>query len=634
MMASHAMLARTEETPMPAHRSKAVTMIVTLSFLALLSGAASAEGPQAGATVTCDPGATARLTIVNQCADAIWTVITAPGSPNQIAVREQWDWVNPYVTKENTINTGGTGSISAATPTTLTVGTQPNPALVVGMKIKIIGAASGGNDLTTTITGVSSNLLNLKNTGTPVTDAQLLLYDGTKAFQIGAGVTQDLCVPDKGAPSGNFRFFMGCPSLINDTDPFNTSTGCIIGSSFGDAAGVNTLFEPSFGCIPPLAGSQCAFNASSEAQFFPKCAADPNGTNCGPLTSTDFFDVSAVDGYTFAMRVDSTPPTNGTCSAPFKDASMLDLASCPTETVHTLYSSDPDQQTLIKNGIELLTQDAQHLKSCAAPYKWFASTKLGNPPNPTLTNSSCTNGTCTSVSYYAAEGCDNATCKQGTCPACPAGSGPQQKVGPKSDGTFAIQNTNFVQQLRALGYTGYTWQYDDGVGSQTCNAGAKMTVTLCPTGSSPTPYLQKPLWKYSKSTATCSTDGKSSGTPDGMTTFGSLFECQSKNMLYTCTDLTDFDPFNLPIGVWAANPDFTLLEEAGKEIFGPGFTIFPYGKTYDHVLNSQVLVCQPTGNLTIKASKEFNPPGGEATFNLTNCTYYGGRRADNSVCPK
>jgi len=60
------------------------------------------------------------------------------------------------------------------------------------------------------------------------------------------------------------------------------------------------------------------------------------------------------------------------------------------------------------------------------------------------------------------QSCDNAH----PVTSWPSGSGPQQTVGPKGDGTYAIQNTNWAQQLFALGYGGYTWQYGDG--SRTC----------------------------------------------------------------------------------------------------------------------------------------------------------------------
>jgi hypothetical protein len=551
----------------------------------------------------CAPGATARLSIVNHCADAAWAVVTPPGNPQQVAVAGQWDWIKPYVTRENVINTGGTGSIAKDNLRTLTIVVPPNPFPVPGNKLKIIGAVTRG-DHSSIVTRVSGNVITLEQPADlPVTGAAIWYYDRQAAFQIAAGARQELCVPDKGAPSGNFRFFMGCPSLAADTDPFNTRGGCLIGAAYGDAAGINTLFEPSFGCVPPLSGAQCAFNASENTDA---CRTNPSATTCGPLTATDFFDISAVDGYTFPMRIDVQGER---CDSPSKDASMLDLASCPTETAATLFSTDAGQQGQIAGGVSLLTQSGDALKSCAAPYKWFGSTQLGSPTNRTLTNALCTPGNCNSASYYAGDGCDNTTClSNGPCLYCPGGSGPQQKVGPKQNGTLAIQNTNFVQRLRALGYTGYTWQYDDGIGGQACAAGARMTLTLCPSGGRP--YQRSQLWRYSASTGTCVTDG-TTGTPDGKQTFGSLFDCQSTKMRYTCTDLTASDPFKLPVGIWAADPKATLANT---------------GLTYAEFQRQQQLVCE---NFTVDVPQSPQFVGGQH-LTVPNCTY---KTPAGTVCP-
>lgn len=569
----------------------------------------------------CAPGSQPRLTIVNHCDDPVWAVMTAPGTPSQVAVAAQWDWMDPHLTHRYFVTTGAQGSIALHSRSlTMNATPAPNPTLVKGMIITVVGAGPSGTDLTTKIDKVDSDAITLaKKAKTAVTNTPVSYYASQGAFSIKTNRATTVCVPDKGAPSGNFRFFMGCPALGDaDTDPFNAS-GCVIGSASGDLSGINTLFEPSFGCIPPLSGSDCAFNASDSA---PKCQADPNGANCGPLSETDYYDISAVDGYTFALRVDATPPRGGTCSALSKDASMLDLASCPSEDGRTLHSADATQQALITGGISLLTTTTRQtssgpvtsLQSCAAPYKWFETTSLGSPPNPTLTTPNCSGGSCNAVSFYAAAGCDPAACtpcatggdppcKVAKCTSCPGGSGPQQKVGPKGTGEKAIQNTNFVQGLRALGYRGYTWQYDDGVGGQTCtpgSKGAKLNVTLCPSGSSPRPYQSDPLWTFSLTTGTCSTDG-STGMPNGRTTFKSLFDCQAVKMQYTCTDLTASDPFDLPIGIWAADPVATL-------------TPTPLSRRYAAFQRKQKLKCQDfTVNPGIPSAGEMLVP---------NCTYY------------
>src|SRR5262245_57399631 len=63
---------------------------------------------------------------------------------------------------------------------------------------------------------------------------------GVVGLLLAQGSSQTFCVPDKGAPGGNFRFYMGCPD--SNMDPFNEA-GCKLGSAAGDLAGINTLFE-------------------------------------------------------------------------------------------------------------------------------------------------------------------------------------------------------------------------------------------------------------------------------------------------------------------------------------------------------------------------------------------------------
>jgi hypothetical protein len=290
---------------------------------------------------------------------------------------------------------------------------------------------------------------------------------------------QSFCVPDKGAPGGNFRFYMGCPN--QNQNPFDPA-GCIVGAAAGDLSSINTLFEPTFGCSPSLGGAECAFNPSGPAKA---CQSDPGSSNCPPLASADNFDISAVDGYTVPMKVEAQAPAGQSCNRLVTDAGMLDLASCPGEDKSTLYSTDPQQQAKIEAdaGIGLITQDATALRACTAPYKWFQTATLGTPVNPAPSIGACdpANGTFNSSCFHAGAGCDE------TQPVtmCPRGSGPQQKVGPNGGGTVAIQNTHWVQQLYALGYGGYSWQYGDGVGDQSCVWGTEVKLTLCPNGGVP-----------------------------------------------------------------------------------------------------------------------------------------------------
>jgi len=633
---------------MAIHAARPSCIPACLVFLALSLGVADAKGRLNEPDPMCTGDASVRLRIENRCADDVWAVVTSPGGNAQIAVRAQWDWINAYASQTNTIDTGW--KVAQSNGTSLTI-KEGGFEFTPGMKILIVADRS---QTKTTVASWSATdkILTLEPPGVPSgTDVTwpIWYYNDQNAFEIRAGATQGLCVPKTGAPGGNFRFFMGCPGLgTDDRGPFHPPmriasgvipgfVSCVIGSPFGDAAAVNTLFEPSFGCVPGT--SSCAFNPGDGSGA---CQSNPSAATCGPISGTDFYDLSVVDGYTLPMKLEAKVDPPGECDRinpgdpvkqmSVKDAFMLDLASCPTESNQTIIGTkedgtpDQDIQAQIDGGISLLTQDARYFKSCAAPHLWFSSnSELGTPRNKRRTATACGPDECNSVAYYAAKGCQGSPNppggqNPGDFAHCPQGSGPQQKVGPKGDGTFAIQNTNFVQQLRALGYPGYTWQYDDGIGTQTCTSGATVKVTLCPDGGPNKPYLKSPLWKFSDTDGKCFTDG-SAGTPDGNTTFGSLFACQKARMRYTCTDLTESDPFKLPIGVWAADAAATRASTS-------------VSRTYGEFQAAQGLLCEDTPPIVIKASSAFvgTSPTYPNGVRLPNCTYYADK-ANRHICP-
>lgn len=511
-----------------------------LLSLLLLCQMAAAEGPGHD-----------RLKIVNQCDDDVWAVFTPGGSPAQPAVEaNSGAWFRPYATQEDFEDPGWLGTIakSSATMTLSSPGkTPPGFVFVAGQIIKVKRAGAAGADLTTTILKVinENTVLMLKDAAKTAVIKATVLYDtlaGAVLIKGNGAAAKIFAIPDQGAPNGNFRFFMGCPSLSDNSNPFDES-GCVVGSIAGDLAAVNTLFEPTFGCVK---GSKtCAFNPAANPAKHRLCPTQPNAKNCGYLSSTDYYDISAVDGYTLPLKVEASGVG---CSAPLIDGSMLDLGSCPSESSNTLYSTNAAQQSLIDKGISLLSEDGKYRRACIAPFHWFETTTSGSPANTDPTQPNCANAKCTSVSYYAGDGCDGAQPRL----ACPGGSGPQQRVGPQQNGRFAIQNTNWVTQIYGLGYTGYTWQYGDGVGNQTCPAAAKTsyTVTLCPEGGKP---YEKSRWKFSAA------DGDCAVAPDGTRGrwYPSLAACQRDNMLYVCDDLTASDPFKVPGALWRADADAT-----------------------------------------------------------------------------
>ena len=253
-------------------------------------------------------------------------------------------------------------------------------------------------------------------------------------------------------------------------------------------AGINTWFEQSFGCEFNKDNkkgqiSGCAFNPAANVHDFPNypnCLSDPTKKNCPSIGGTDYLDVSTVDGYTIPMFLEVKSTTN--CNRTTTDASMLDMASCPSDGKLTLYSNNEDQKRLIEKegGISWLTKEdkggKQYLQGCVSPCQWFSITGIGNPVNIAPTPPP------TVPPWIAA----NYYCCQGTS----GGSGPQegasQCVQGPSDGTtvYPITLTNYVKSLKAVGYKGYTWQYDDLAGTMTCDWGTQINLTLVPTAAS------------------------------------------------------------------------------------------------------------------------------------------------------
>jgi hypothetical protein len=552
------------------------------------------------------------LQVINQCAAQVWAVVTPGGNPRQgAALYNSAGWFQPSASQFNWVPTGFTGNGPAGSTMTVSscqtccpasVSQCPNSSnFVAGQSIKV------GN-FVTTITQVSISASSATLTLSPalpqaVTNASISI-PSQMASAIAASGTLSLAIPNGGAPSVNFSFAMGnCPG-----GPFGGS--CIIGSNA--LAQLNTLFEATFGCA--VSNPQaCAFNPGNPASL---CQNEPTLANCGPLGSGDTYDVSAVNGYTIPMKVTVAPPAGATAGqcAPI-DASVLDLASCPSEKNTTIFSTDPQQQTAINGGVSLLAQDSSgNYQACASPFEWLANAygTQANPhptPNPNPlpaccgsagTNPSCpqvTSGAfCTSTSYYAGAGCYPNKANQAL--GCPAGggspSGVQEQVGPGSPtsvtptGQYAIHNTNYVQQLYQMGYRGYTWQYGDAVGTQTCpsigTSGTSYpayTVTLCPNGG--LPYSKAQTWTYSSSSGLCVLSQSGS--------YASLAACQQANLKYAC--VAQPDDSGVPNAMW---------------------TVAATGRYLHAAIPTPTLVCQ---NISLTVSGQSSP--------VPHCTYvYGG----------
>jgi len=375
------------------------------------------------------------------------------------------------------------------------------------------------------------------------------------------GVPYHFCIPDKGAASGNFQVFMEpCKKTGDD---------CMIGTLTGnDRNGVNTLIEFTFGCIPGT--SQCSKNPAKPTQ---------------DLTAVDWFDVSAVAGYTVPVYLEVTNAQKLTCSAASTDASMLDMASCPSENTPwpdgygtTMVAVDPAPETecgaqdhvctgtgyapcqddgdctdgntqmrsILDGGFSLLTQDVDGrngYQGCVSPCQYLTGHQLGDPPKAWTSPSGDIMGAMSSAGYPNNTLPLNTACWY-CCASTATADAPGQGAvqcdnGPSGDGSHPIGLTGYVRRLKEMGMDGYSWQYDDYDANHNCaqkspDTSARFLVTLCPgtgTGAAypwPTgakPFLKTQGWNW--------VDGKCAASNSGGT-YPSLYACQTANLKYAC----------------------------------------------------------------------------------------------------
>ncbi len=337
---------------------------------------------------------------------------------------------------------------------------------------------------------------------------------------IAPGVTKDFPIPYAGAASGNIIFAYDC------TTTSNGFSDCKI---VRDTTEGHTIAEISAGCAYGTGDARCAQN--------------PSNTSL-KLDATDYYDVSAVNGYTLPMTFELTNPGSGiTAPRTDVDGSMLDLGSCATEYGYggdgwqTLYMTTEDktqypltyallQNADYKTGISLAAQATpsgggdSYYTSCASPSRWFSNTTLGTPPNPSSIGGKTVAPPNTFDWYGSSNLCGQTECTDTqttpctcTCPQCRGAQTSKGMFGNYKNG--AIQYTNFVKTLKESGYSGYTWAYDDGAGTataawtgdQTSGVLPQYTVTVCPNGGDPVSKGQK--WAYDSVSGKC--EANSSG---------------------------------------------------------------------------------------------------------------------------
>ena len=184
-------------------------------------------------------------------------------------------------------------------------------------------------------------------------------------------------------------------------------------------------------------------------------------TSCGKTQQGDrmldtYFNMSAVDGYSFPFTVSVTGVSNtfeGSCTS--IDCSGLDLARCPTDEDLSKGQGNNTFPAYKKVNLQVFKSSKEtEILGCY---------------------STCTRFTWAKNTAYPGEGKNPADpeARMYCCPTPPISS-PDCRTGP-------VVNTNYVKSIHDMcKKTAYTYAYDDGVGLRHCNAEATFEVSFGP----------------------------------------------------------------------------------------------------------------------------------------------------------
>lgn len=235
---------------------------------------------------------------------------------------------------------------------------------------------------------------------------------GVRSVKIEPGQRYGFQIPDSGLASTRFRPKMGCDADGNNCE-------------LGESGGPGDVCDPATGgCAPPV---DSKFEASFGA--------------IGKQGALDWWDTSAVDGYTLPYKVE----VDGACPRGTNiDCSALSLSDCPSEE-HVGLAGTLD--------LTLRNPKTQRVVGCYSPCSKITMNNWNNKVGSHSTGDT-----------VAAPFC---------CPTPPE--------SPQSCRQGPVVSTNFVKLIHAKCPNVYGYSYDDGAGLQTCPAGTKYTWTvLCP----------------------------------------------------------------------------------------------------------------------------------------------------------
>ncbi len=348
--------------------------------------------------------------------------------------------------------------------------------------------------------------------------------------KLASGDHMNIPVPKGGIASGNIGVLLNCQQ---EPDGVGWPGNCTIGAIPGTAStGVGTIFEYSAGCT---------YTTDEERKA--KCTVNPSSADNYCLGSSDYYDVSMVNGFSVPMNAEVENGKTYDCNITEING-VTDLFGCPSEDNTTISATgnnvQPYNNPQLSSGVNLYISNHATVEgraACITPQQWLNAGGQ-NPKNTqlvTLSESPVALNDLTIADWYGcngmAAGTDPAHPAECTGPGC---GGPQCVVGP--DGTIGIYTnsniisgksiayTNYVTYLKHIGVGGYAWQFNDDASTVLCKKpGAKIQLTLCPGPEGQKPYEQQ-NWAF---------DGKKCLPTKGGSN-STLLDCMKDNYWYTC----------------------------------------------------------------------------------------------------
>jgi hypothetical protein len=249
--------------------------------------------------------------------------------------------------------------------------------------------------------------------------------------ELASGASQQWAIPAAGLASTRFWPKKGCDA---------TGENCTIGQSSNPC--------PTGGCPPPV-DSKLEATWGCTLSNPNLCAVNPSNTS--QLLSDTYWDMSAVDGYTFpyTATVTGNTVTDAAASCVSANCSSLSLSECPSSI-----------DLSVGNGVTTPAYSALNLNllnSSGAVIGCYSPCTLLNYPTFGGQNQANTSSTA------------NLYC----CPTPPISSA-QCNAGP-------VVSTSYVSRVHTMcNRSVYTYAYDDTNGLRHCSAATQVTVTFGP----------------------------------------------------------------------------------------------------------------------------------------------------------